>query len=59
MVSAPHPSACNVAKLDRDVLNICQRRPVSNSPYRSFESITQDDLAQLAQIALTDFADLF
>lgn len=31
---------------------------MSNSPHRSFEKITRDDLARLAQIARTDFADL-
>ncbi len=31
---------------------------MSNSPHRSFEKITRDDLARLAQIARADFADL-
>jgi hypothetical protein len=31
---------------------------VSNSPHRSFERITTNDLARLAQIAFDDFADL-
>jgi hypothetical protein len=32
---------------------------MSNSPHRSFERIMPDDLAQLAQITLADFDDLF
>ena len=31
---------------------------VSNSPHRSFERITTNDLARVAQIAFDDFADL-
>jgi hypothetical protein len=31
---------------------------VSNSPHRSFERITPNDLARLGQIAVDDFADL-
>jgi len=31
---------------------------MSNSPHRSFEKITRDDLAHLAQVARADFADL-
>lgn len=32
---------------------------MSTSPHRSFEKITQDDLARLASIARVDFAELF
>jgi hypothetical protein len=32
---------------------------VSNSPHRSFEKITEEDIATLARIALEDFEDLF
>jgi hypothetical protein len=32
---------------------------MSNSPHRSFEEITPDDLTSLVQIARADFADLF
>jgi hypothetical protein len=31
---------------------------MSNSPYRSFESIIQDDLTRLAEIGVADFDDL-
>lgn len=36
-----------------------RKRPMSSSPHRSFELITQDDLARLAQIALEDLKELF
>jgi hypothetical protein len=35
-----------------------QTQTMSNSPHRSFEKSTRDDLARLAQIARTGFADL-